>query len=96
MLILGVGSFGVVVLNYAPVMLLLLGLSIAGLASGKGSWQMIVGILIAFAASAVQALGVNVLAPLDRNSLYHLGIMLAVVFLYLGGLRLERTAGIGP
>jgi hypothetical protein len=94
-LILFAGNFGVVILNYAPVMLLLLGLSIGGLKSGKGSWPMIVGILIVFAASAILALRVTVLAPLDWNSLYHLGIMLAVVFLYLGGARLEGMSGNG-
>ena len=84
-------SFAVVVVNYGPVLLLLLGLSIAGLRSGKGSWPMVAGLLIALAASAAQAAGLAA-PPLDRNGLYHLGVMVAVGFLYLGGLRLDVAA----
>ncbi len=39
-------SFAVVVLNYSPIMLLLLTMNIIGLRSGLGSRQMIAGILI--------------------------------------------------
>jgi hypothetical protein len=92
-LILYAGSFLVVILNYAPVMLLMLVLSVAGLASGQGSWPMIVGLLIVFAASAVLSLRIKGPDPLDWNSLYHLGLMPGVVFLYLGGRRLEGIAG---
>lgn len=91
-LILFVDDFLVVMLSYAPVMLLFLGLNLAGLKSGTGSWPMAAGILIAFAASAVQALGIDMFTPFDRNSLYHFGMMLAVAGLCAGGLRL-KTAG---
>jgi hypothetical protein len=81
-------DFLVVVLNSAPVMLVLLVLNIAGLGNGSGSWQMIAGLLLSFVASGLQALGVDILHPLDRNGLYHVVLMTAVPFLYLGGLRL--------
>jgi hypothetical protein len=84
-----VDSFLVVILNYAPVMLLLLVMSFTGLKSGRGSAQMVAGILILFAASGIQAAGVDVFSPLDRNGLYHLLSMVGVAFLYFGGVRLR-------
>jgi hypothetical protein len=85
-----IDNFLLVIGNYAPVMLLLLGLSIAGLRTGRGSWPMIVGILLAFVASGVQAAGVDIFSPVDRNSLYHFGMLAALVFLYLGGCKLDH------
>jgi hypothetical protein len=82
-------SFLVVIVDYAPVVLLLLVLSILGLAEGTGSWQMIVGLVISVVASLCQALGVDTFSPLDRNGLYHVVLMAATVFLFLGGLRLS-------
>ena len=90
-LILLVDNFLVVMLNYAPVMLLLLGLSAASLKDGRGSRVMIAGVILAFAASGVQAAGVDVFSPFDRNSLYHFGMMAAVACFYFAGLKL--TAG---
>jgi hypothetical protein len=84
-----IDSFLDVVLNYAPVMVLLLAMNFIGLKSGAGSWSMIVGIVILFAASAIQALGMDAYSPLDHNGLYHLVSMLGVLFLYFGGLRLR-------
>ncbi len=86
-----IDSFLDVILNYAPVMILLLAMNMIGLKKGTGSWQLIVGILILFTASAVQALGIDWFSPLDRNGLYHLTTMLGVIFLYLGGLRLQNA-----
>jgi hypothetical protein len=86
-----VDSFLDVILNYGPVMLLLLIASLIGLRSGRGSRQLVAGILILFAASGIQAAGVDVFAPLDRNGLYHLLSMIGVVFLYSGGVRLNTT-----
>lgn len=86
-----IDSFLDVILNYAPVMILLLVMNMIGLKKGTGSWQLIVGILILFTASAVQALGIDWFSPLDRNGLYHLTTMLGVIFLYLGGLRLQNA-----
>ena len=82
-------SFLVVIIDYAPAVLLLLVLSILGLPEGAGSWQMIVGLALSVAASLFQALGVDRFSPLDRNGLYHLILMAATVFLFLGGLRLS-------
>jgi hypothetical protein len=81
-------SFAVVVLNYSPIMLLLLAMNVIGLRSGRGSPRMIVGILILFLASGIQAAGVNTFTPLDRNGLYHLVTMIGIAFLYLGGVQL--------
>jgi hypothetical protein len=89
--VLAIDSFLDVILNYVPVMLLLLAMSCLGLRSGKGSPQMVAGILILFAASGIQAAGVDVFSPLDRNGLYHVLSMAGAGFLYLGGVRL-RTA----
>jgi hypothetical protein len=86
-----VDSFLVVIVNYAPVMLLLLVMSFTGLRNGRGSPQMVAGILILFTASGIQAAGVDVFSPLDRNGLYHLLSMVGVAFLYLGGMQLRTT-----
>lgn len=88
-LVFTVGDFLVVILNYAPVMLLLLVCSLLGLRSGTGGWPMIIGIVILVLASAIQALGVDTFSPLDRSGLYHVISMAGVVFLYLGGLQLK-------
>lgn len=86
-----VGDFRVVILNYVPVMLLLLVMSIRGRKRGTGSWQMVVGVLVLLAASAVQSLHVDVFNPLDQNGLYHAMSMVGVVFMYWGGQRLKVT-----
>ena len=88
-LVFAVGDFLVVILNYAPVILLLLVCSLLGLRSGTGTWPMVSGLVILVLASAIQALGVDTLSPLDRNGLYHVISMVGVVFLYLGGLQLK-------
>jgi hypothetical protein len=84
MAVLTIDSFLDVILNYLPVIVLLLVMSCIG-----GSWHMIAGIVIQFAASAIQAIGVDALSPLDHNGLYHVVSMVSVVFLYLGGKRLK-------
>ena len=84
-----VDSFLDVILNYAPVMLLFLAMNFVGLRTGIGSMQMIIGILILSAASAIQAAGWDALSPLDHNGVYHVVSILGVVFLYLGGVRLS-------
>jgi hypothetical protein len=92
LVVLSIDSFLDVILNYAPVMLLLLVMNFIGLKNGRGSWSMIAGILILFAASAIQVLSIDIFSPLDRNGLYHLVSMVGVFFLYLGGLRLRYEA----
>jgi hypothetical protein len=84
-----VDNFLVVMLNYAPVMLWLLVCNLRGLKQGSGTWMMSLGILVGFIASGLQAAGVDVFSPFDRNSLYHFGMMVAVVFFYQGGKRLK-------
>lgn len=92
-LILALDNFLVVIVNYAPVMLLLLVMSVRGLRDGTGSWAMIAGIVISFVASGVQAAGIDVLSPVDHNSLYHFGMMVAVAYLYLGSAQLKTDGG---
>jgi len=87
--VLTIDSFLDVVLNYAPVMLLLLAMSIAGLRNGSGSQAMIAGIVVLFTASGIQAAGVDTFTPLDHNGLYHVVSMAGVALLYRGGLRLR-------
>lgn len=89
LLIFAVSDFLIVILNYAPVILLLLLCSLLGLRSGTGAWPMIIGLLILILASAIQALGVDTFSPLNRDGLYHVISMAGVVFLYLGGLQLK-------
>jgi hypothetical protein len=89
-LVLLVDNFMVVILNYAPVIVLLLIKNVLGLRKGAGSREMIAGILIQCAASAIQALGVDVFAPFDHNVLYHLVSMLGVAFLYRGGTQFKK------
>jgi hypothetical protein len=84
-----VDTFLDVILNYAPVMLFFLAMNILGLRQGTGSMQMIIGILILSAASAIQAAGWDRLSPLDHNGVYHVVSILGVAFLYLGGSRLK-------
>lgn len=82
------GDFLVVILNYAPIMVLFLVFNLIGLKAGTGSWTMIAGVIIMSIASALQALGVDTFSPVDRNGLYHIVAMVGVAFLYWGGLRL--------
>ena len=89
--VLWIESFLTVVLNYAPVMLLLLVMSLAGLRNGKGSPHMIAGILILFAASGILAARVDLFSPLDHNGLYHLLSMIGTGFLYAGGAHLKTS-----
>jgi hypothetical protein len=86
-----IDNFLDVILNYTPVMLLLLVMNFINLKNGPGSRSMITGILILFVASAIQGLGIDIFNPLDRNGLYHLVSMVGIVFMYLGGLHLRNA-----
>ena len=88
--ILSFDSFLDVILNYAPVMLLLLTLNLLGLRRGAGSRGIIGGLLVMAAASVIQALGFDALNPLDHNGLYHVVSMAGVLFLFSGGRRLKK------
>lgn len=81
-------KFIIVIVNYAPVTLLFFGLNVYGLPAGTGSLNLVIGLVIAFVASAVQVAKVNVFNPLNWNGLYHLIMMIATLFLYMGGLDL--------
>jgi hypothetical protein len=81
--------FLLVMLDYVPALLLVLVLNITGLFSGSGSWYMTVGIALSVFASILEGLRVDVFAPVDRNGLYHLVMMVAVVFLFLAVLGLK-------
>jgi hypothetical protein len=82
-----VDTYLIVILNYAPAMLLLLALNFVALRKGQGSWSMVIGVVVFTIASAVQALGIG-FPHVDNNGLYHLGAMIGSVFLYRGGTRL--------
>lgn len=85
------GSYLVVILNYAPVMLLWLVMNIVGLKKGAGSWGVVIGTLIVLLASALQFLHVDVFYPLDYNGLYHLVSMVGVAILCIGAMHLKTT-----
>ncbi|HMB19497.1 MAG TPA: hypothetical protein VKQ10_00380 [Spirochaetota bacterium] len=87
-LIIRYNNFLVVVINYAPVMLIFLAFHILGLHDGSGSIVMVAGLLLSFVAAVVQVMKIDVLSPLDHNGVYHVIMMIAVYFLYLGGLQL--------
>ena len=88
-LVVFVNHFLVVIVNYAPVMILFLVLNVVGLRAGTGSPAMVAGLGLSFVASAVQAIGVDVFHPVDRDGLYHIVLMLSSVFLFLGGRNLS-------
>jgi hypothetical protein len=81
-----VDSFLDVILNYGPVMLLMLAMSIKARVI-----HLTAGLLILSAASAIQAMGWDALSPLDHNGVYHVVSMLGVAFLYLGGVTLKTN-----
>jgi hypothetical protein len=89
--ILAAGSFAAVIINYVPSLLFLLVMSALRVRRGVGSWQMMAGIVVVLLASVIQGLDVDVFDPLNSSGLYHVVSMLAVVFLYRGGLRLRTT-----
>ena len=91
MLVLQIEDFRIVIANYLPVILTLLLLSIRGTRHGRGSWQMVAGILLLLGASIVQIVRVDVFSPVSADGLYHLISMAGVVFMYLGGQRLKVT-----
>ncbi len=88
-LIVRYNNFLFVIVNYAPVMLLFLVFQVIGLSDGSGSATMIAGLVISFIAAALQVMKVDNFSPLDHNGLYHVVMMVAVYFLYHGGLQLR-------
>jgi hypothetical protein len=86
-----VDNYWIAIVNYAPVLVLLLLMSGRGLRSGSGSWQMVVGIAVLLVATAAPALSVDVFSPLDGDGPYHVIAMVAAPLLYWGGQRLKRA-----
>lgn len=86
-----VNRFIVVILNYAPVFILLLIASFIGLKDGSGSWSIIAGVIILLIASVIQTTDIVLFSAVDEDGLYHLITMISVGFLYVGGQRLNRT-----
>lgn len=86
-----VDDYLVVELDYGPVILLWLGLHLAGLGKGNGSGAMAGGVVLLLAATALQASGYDGLSPLDHNALYHLVSMAGIAALYAGTPRLSSA-----
>jgi hypothetical protein len=91
-LALRIDEFWIVIANYIPVLILLLVLNAFGIRSGTGSWWMILGVLTTVLASVVQYMGVDAFMPIDRNGLYHIGLMISGVFYFLSGMSLTGYA----
>ena len=85
-------NFLAVVGYYAGVMVLLLGFSLFGLRGGKGSVAMCLGVLGTLGASALIPMGSSGFFGLGLYGTYHVLLMPAVLLMFLGGLRLRRTA----
>lgn len=85
-------TFAVVVANYAPVMIWALVANLRGLRDGTGHWPIIASIVAGIAASVAQAAHWQLSATFDHQSAYHVGMMAAAVFSYIGGLRLKGFA----
>jgi hypothetical protein len=89
--ILAITSFLVVIVNYAPVMLFLLVMCLLHVKKSPGLRSLIFGILILFAASAVQRSNVLYFGVLDQNGVYHLISMVGMVWMVLGGKDFRKT-----
>lgn len=83
-------NFFIVIASYGAAMLLLLGLNVLGLRSGRGSPAMIAGVVITLIASVLPLVGYQGFAGLGIYATYHVVLMPAVVAFYLGGLALDR------
>lgn len=72
------------------VMLLALGLHLRGLRDGSGSWAMCVAIALTLAASMLIPFGAKGVAGLGLYGTFHVVLMPAFLFYYLGGRALKR------
>jgi hypothetical protein len=75
--------FLLVMINYIPVLLILLILNLMGLSSGSGSLYMIFGIVACMLAAIFEGIGIDVFTPVDRHGVYHL-VMMAAIALFFG------------
>jgi len=80
----------VLVAENLVVMLLALGLHLRGLRDGSGSWAMSIGILLTLAASMLIPLGGDGVFGLGLYGTFHLLLMPAFLFYYVGGQALKR------
>lgn len=82
-------NFLLVIVNYAPVMLFFLVMNSINLKSGRGNGAMTAGLVLTFIAAGIQQSKMQVLSPVNHNGIYHLVMMVAVVFFYYGGTALK-------
>ncbi|MBK5970952.1 MULTISPECIES: DUF6962 family protein [Thiorhodovibrio] len=83
-------NFLVLVAGNLVVMLLALGLHLRGLRNGSGSWTMALAIVLTLATSMLIPLGGDGVAGLGLYGTFHVALMPAFVFFYLGGRALKR------
>jgi hypothetical protein len=84
-------NFLIVIASYSVVLLLTLGLHLAGLRSGRGSWEMCAAILVSIGASLMGPLGYTGPEWLGLYGTYHVVLMPAGILFYLAGRRLDRS-----
>ncbi len=84
-------DFIYVIIDYVPSMILVLVLQCLSLLKRKNGSElfMIAGVLISFAAAAVQASGFAIHQHFNHNDLYHVIQMLGIYCFYRGALKLE-------
>ncbi len=84
-------DFIYVIIDYVPSMILVLVLQCLSLLKRKTGSElfMIGGVLISFAAAAVQASGFAIHRHFNHNDLYHVIQMLGIYFFYRGALKLR-------
>jgi hypothetical protein len=84
-------DFRYVIYDYAPAMGLALCLQVIAAArgNGRGAGFIVAGILVSFAAAAIQRTEATYSAYFNANDLYHLVQIGALVLLYFGARRLE-------
>ena len=80
----------VLVAGNLVVVLLALALHLFGLRKGTGSWAMCVGILLSIAASMLIPFQGDGVAGLGLYGTFHVALLPAFLFLYLGGRALRR------
>ncbi len=79
------------VLDYAPTMLYVLAVSVAGCVRGQafGKWA-VAGVLVTFGAAAIQQSDLALHKHFNHNDLYHVVQMMGTYLLYRAGLLLDR------
>ncbi|MGE4277967.1 MAG: hypothetical protein AB7G62_00175 [Magnetospirillum sp.] len=83
-------NFFIVIAGYSAAMVLMLVLNLMHLRDGRGSWAMVAGIAVTFAASALPFIGGAGFAGIGIYAAYHIAMMPAVVAFYAAGMALDR------